>query len=187
MQLISTMTERKTTLSFKITLLILAIYLVVSIIGMFHHEIWLDEAQHFFIARDASSFSDVYNNMRYDWHPSLWNFLLFPVIHFITANPAGMQVIHLMITTGIIYIFLRYAPFNIVFKLLVIFGYYFLFEYNLISRNYSLWILFLFICCFLSRDIEKNLFPICELIILMCNTHLFYMFASRRAFSYLYN
>jgi hypothetical protein len=145
---------------------------------MFHHEIWLDEAQHFLIARDSSSFLDVYYNMRYDGHPRLWNFLLFPIIHFITVNPAGMQVFHLFITTTIIYFFLRYAPFGIIFKILTIFGYYFLFEYNLISRNYALGILFLFNCCFLFRNTEKNLIPICMLIILMCNTHLFYMIAS---------
>lgn len=176
------MIERKNILSFKITLLILSIYLTASIIGILHHEIWLDEAQHFLIARDSGSLSDVYHNMRYDGHPRLWNFLLFFITHFITANPAGMQVFHLLITTTIVYFFLRYAPFDIIFKILIIFGYYFLFEYNLISRNYALGILFLFNCCFLFRDAEKNLIPICILIILLCNTHLFFMFTSMGIF-----
>ena len=175
---ISKMIERKNILTFKITFLILSIYITASIIGMLHHEIWLDEAQHFLIARDSGSLSDVYYNMRYDGHPRLWNFLLFFITHFITNSPEGMQVFHLLITTTIIYFFLRYAPFDIIFKILIIFGYYFLFEYNLLSRNYALGILFLFNCCFLFRNTEKNLIPICILIILLCNTHLFYMFTS---------
>ena len=56
---------------------VLFLYLVISIAGLYYHELWLDEAQHFLIGRDSNSLPALYNNMRYDGHPRLWNFLLY--------------------------------------------------------------------------------------------------------------
>ena len=87
-----------------------------------------------------------------------------------------MQAFHLIIICTTVFIFLRYAPFDIITKLLIISGYFFLFEYNLISRNYALGILFLFASCKLLAQENKNLLPVGVLLILMCNTHLFFVF-----------
>jgi hypothetical protein len=166
-------------------LFLLAIYLLVSIIGMAHHELWLDEAQHFLIGRDSHSLPEMYYNMRYDGHPRLWNGLLYLITHFITPSYIGMQVFHLAIAACTAFIFLRYAPFSLPVKILVLCGYYFIFEYDLISRNYAPGILLLFICCLLMRDPRKNLLWIGMLLFLMCNTHLFFAFAAMGIFFYL--
>src|SRR5580658_4602091 len=100
------------------------LFFVVSAIGILHHQIWLDEAQHFLIGRDSNSLSSLYTNMQYDGHVRLWNYLLFFITHYISANPLGMQIFHLAIITLTVYVFLRYAPFDIFTKLLVISGYF---------------------------------------------------------------
>jgi hypothetical protein len=164
---------------------LLTAYLVISIAGMLRHELWLDEAQHFLIGRDSHSFTSMYYNMRYDGHPRLWNFLLYLITHYVTESYVGMQVFHLLITTCTIFVFLRYAPFSLLIKILVISGYYFLFEYNLLSRNYALGILLLFICCVWLREPRKNILRIGGLLFLMCNTHLFYAIAACGIFLYL--
>src|ERR1700691_4076213 len=73
------------------------VFLILSAIGIFSHELWLDEAQHFLIARDSDSLQEVYFHMQYDGHVRGWNFLLYFITHYISANPLYMQVFHWLI------------------------------------------------------------------------------------------
>ncbi len=114
--------DKNKKLPLRILLPLLAAYLVISIVGMLHHELWLDEAQHFLIGRDSHSLPEMYYNMRYDGHPRLWNFMIYLVTHYITESYAGMQVLHLLITTSTIFVFLRFAPFSLLIKILIISG-----------------------------------------------------------------
>jgi len=164
---------------------IMLLYSIISLIGMFHHEIFMEEAQSLTIARDSSSILDVYKNMLYEGHVTLWNTLLFFITHYISARPVYMQLFHLLVINGTVFIFLRYAPFNLPVKTLIIFGCYFLFVYSLISRNYALGILLLFVCCILMANPARNMASIGILLIFMCFTHLFYLFAAIGIFLYL--
>lgn len=179
------MTHKIEPLLLRQVLLLVSVYLLISIVGMAHHELWLDEAQHFLIGRDSHSLAEMYYNMRYDGHPRLWNGLIWLITHWITPGTTGMQVFHLVIATCTAFIFLRYAPFSLLIKILILSGYYFLFEYDLISRNYAPGILLLFICCVLMQEPRKNLLWIGMLMFLMCNTHLFFAFAAMGIFFYL--
>jgi hypothetical protein len=164
---------------------VLFVYLLLSILGLHYHELALEEAQFFLFGRDSDSLSSLYRNMQYEGHPRLWCALLFFINHTITTSPAGMQVLHLAVSATTVFLFLRYAPFGILVKLLVIFGYYFLFEYNILSRNYAPGILVLFICCILLRDARKNLFWIGCMLVLLCNTHLFFAFSAIGIYAFL--
>ena len=165
---------------------ILLVYCVVSALGIHYHELFLDEAHHFLVPRDSATLAEFYDNLRYDGHPRLWGGLLFFITHYITANPVAMRIFHLLITASAVFVFLRYAPFSLPMKILILSGYYFLFEYNWLSRNYAPGILLLFICCHLLRDAEKNLLRIGCLILLLCSTHVFFTFASMGIFGYLF-
>ncbi|HXB91261.1 MAG TPA: hypothetical protein VNU72_03185 [Puia sp.] len=185
---------------------VLLLYVLISILGMYYHELALEEAQFFLLARDSDSLSSLYHNMQYEGHPRLWCALLFFITHFITSSYIGMQVLHLMITTATVFLFLRYAPFRMWMKAFIIGGYYFLFEYDILSRNYAPGILVLFVCCLQMsraaatvnrressrrwsdagltrvRDLETrrglNLPLMGLLLVLLCNTHLFFAFAA---------
>ena len=50
------------------TLPLLAVFVTVSAAGLYYHELFLDEVQHFLIGRDSNSLSSMYWNMRYDGH-----------------------------------------------------------------------------------------------------------------------
>jgi hypothetical protein len=173
-------------LSLRIVLPVLFLYASIVALGLHFHELFLDEAHHFLLARDSDSLASMYNNARYDGHPRLWHALLFFITHVITTDPVAMQVFHWLITTAVAYVFLRYAPFDLSIKILVLAGYYFLFEYSLLSRNYALGILLLFICCHLLNDKEKNLVGVGALLVVMCNTHIFFTFAAMGIFLILF-
>lgn len=164
----------------------LAIYAILITIGLSTHELFLDEAHHFLLARDSSSLADLYNNARYDGHPRLWHTILFVITHTLSTSPVAMQVLQGIIAIAVAYVFLRYAPFTLLVKIAILFGYYFLFEYSVLSRNYALGLLFLFIACAMLNDGRRPLIAIGVLVLLMCNTHIFFTFASIALYGYLF-
>lgn len=141
--------------------------------GILHHEFFVDEAHHWLLARDSNSVAELIANTRIEGHPLLWSFLLYVVTRF-TSDPFWMQFLHLLISTSAVFLFLRKAPFAWIFKILFIFGYFMIFEYNLISRNYMLGILFLFLACSVFGNRHKRFISVCVFLALAANTHLMF-------------
>lgn len=127
------------------------LYFTISLVGIINHEIWLDEAHHWLLARDSFSIKELIINTRYEGHPILWNLLLYLISRF-TYNVFWMQLLHILISSTVVFIFLKYSPFKLIFKILFIFGYFILFEYNLLSRNYMLGVLFIFLACSIPKS-----------------------------------
>ena len=149
------------------------LYFTISWIGILHHELWLDEAHHWLLARDSTSIFDLVKNTRYEGHPILWNVLLYAITRF-TWNPFSMQVFHILISTSVVFLFLRKAPFSWIFKTLFIFGYFMIFEYNLISRNYILGILFLFLACSVFKERDRKFLLLSFYLAVAANVHLMF-------------
>jgi len=157
--------------------LIAALYFAVSIFGILHHEMWLDEMHHFLLARDSTGIVNLAYNARYDGHPLLWDLLVYLLTRF-THNPLYMQLLNIFISLTAVIIFLRYAPFTDLFKFLFVFSYFMLYEYNIISRNYAISALFLFISCSLIFAERRNYAVIFLSLVLLCCTHLFSLFCA---------
>ncbi len=152
---------------------LILLYFISSFIGILNHEIWLDESHHWLLARDSNSLSNLIINTNSEGHPILWNILLFYITRF-TLNPYWMQLFHILISTSAVLIFLIKAPFTLIFKTLFIFGYFILYEYNIISRNYMLGVLFLFLACSIFKDRGKKFTLLCFLLAVVANTHLIF-------------
>ena len=161
------MKQSKTNQAFSL-LLTLAFFTLVFI-GILNHEMWRDELQAWLIARDSSSISELFNNLRYEGHPGLWYILLFLLTRF-THNPFSMQILHICIATGVIYIFARFSPFTPLQKLLFTFGYFPFYEYALISRSYGLGVLLIFSFCALFKFRYKNYLWLLITLFLLANT-----------------
>jgi hypothetical protein len=144
----------------------------VALFGLFHHEMWRDEHQAWLVARDAHSYGQVFDNLRYEGNPALWHSILF-VITRITSNPWGMQFIHLLIATGFIFLFNRYAPLSTFYKILFSFGYFPLYEYAVISRSYGLGILLVFTACVLYKNRKSNYLLLGLALALMANVTIY--------------
>jgi hypothetical protein len=107
---------------------------------------WRDEMGPWLIARDSHSLFDIFHNIRYDGHPSLWYILLWPLT-FVTTNPGSIQWLNLGVAAGAVFLIARNAPFSRWVRLAVALGYYPIYEYGSIARNYSLGILALVAFC----------------------------------------
>ena len=128
-----------------------AAYAAVLAFALFHHEMWRDEVQAWMFARDSTGPLDLFRNMEYEASPMLWHLLLMPVTR-LTSSPVGMQVLHWVIASAAIFVVARYAPFGPLQKILFSFGYFPLYEYGVMSRNYALGLLCIVVACALIRQ-----------------------------------
>jgi hypothetical protein len=125
-------------------LVVLGGYVVLLGILIPRHEPWFDEAQAWLLARDASPLQLLTHLLRYEGNPGLWHFILMPFAKL------GFPYMTLNVIGGIfgalgVYVFLRFAPFPPIVKVLVPFSYFIFFQYAVVSRSYVMAPLFLFL------------------------------------------
>jgi len=152
--------------------LVLLVFVAVSSVGTFHHEMWRDELEAWLIAKDSFSIPDLLENLKYTGHPALWYLCLYFMAK-ITHDPVIMQLFNLMVVSGAVFIFLRHAPFNKVKKLLFCFSYFPLYEYGMISRSYGLGMLLVFIFCALFCKTKPNYLCLAITLVLLSHTHIY--------------
>ena len=130
---------------------------------------WRDEIQAWLLARDSTSIFNLFANLKYEGHPGLWHLCLMPLSR-ITHSPVVMQMFHLLITGVAVYLFVRYAPFNWFQKLLFCFGYFVLYEYAIVARNYALGLLLITVFCVLFKERYKRFIWVGCVLFLLAHT-----------------
>lgn len=147
---------------------IFLIYSILLGISVLKHEPWFDEAQAWLLARDASFIELIVKYLRYEGSPGLW--------HLILMIPAklGFPYITLNIISAILaaagtYLFLRYAPFPLLIKLLYPFSFFAFYQYAVIARSYSLIPLLLFSIAVIYKEKINKPFLFWGLLILLAN------------------
>lgn len=148
------------------------LYIMIAGIGISHHELRGDEIHSWNIAKASGSISDLITNTRYEGHPPVWYLILWSISKF-THNLVYVQIVHWIIACSVVFMVLFYSPFTLTTKILIPFGYYFLFEYAILSRNYAIGVLPAFwICVILYKDFKHKLLLYYILLFFMSNTHL---------------
>jgi len=134
---------------------VLLFYALVSALLLLHHEPWRDEMQCWEIARSSASLSELFFNARYEGHPSAWYLLLFAVTRF-THDFIAVQWLHWLMALASAGLILWRSPFSYWQKGLLVFGYFFLFEYGVLARNYALGVLISLAICSLMQDWRRH-------------------------------
>lgn len=145
------------------------LFLAVSAFTASHHEMWRDEIQAWLLARDSGSVSELFAHLKYEGHPGLWHLCLMPLTR-ITHSPVIMQVFHLLIAGVTVYLFVRYAPFNLLQKFLFCFGYFVVYEYAILARNYALGLLLIIVFCILFKERYKRFISVGCVLFLLAHT-----------------
>ncbi len=145
------------------------LFLAIGALTASQHEMWRDEIQAWLLARDSTSVFNLFANLKYEGHPGLWHLCLMPLSR-ITHSPVIMQMFHLLITGATVYLFVRYAPFNWFQKLLFCFGYFVLYEYTIVARNYALGMLLITVFCVLFRERYKRFIWVGCVLFLLAHT-----------------
>jgi len=149
--------------------LVVLSFLCIGLLNILTHEMWRDELQAWLIAKDSVSIVNLFHNLRYEACPGLWYICLYFISRF-TAQPIAMQLFHLALAAATIYIFTRFSPFTKLQKILFAFGYYPLYEYTAISRNYAMGILFIFLLCVIFRTRTENYFLLSCILFMLAQT-----------------
>ena len=148
------------------------IYIIVAGFTIFHHELWGDELHSWNIAKNSGSFSDLISNTRYEGHPPFWYSILWIVSKF-THDVSMIQWAQFLFALIINFLILFASPFPFVTRLLIPFGYFFLYEYAAFSRNYTIGFLLAFsICIILQKNFKYKLLLYYTFLFLLANTHL---------------
>lgn len=153
------------------TLLILAFFCL-GLVGILHHEMWRDELQAWLLARDSASVVELYQNLRFEGHPGLWHLCLYWISQW-THNPLAMQIFHLLIATGSACLLIKFSPFSLMQRALLSFGYFFFYEYSIVSRNYGIGVLLIFVFCTLFSQRKNRYLLISIILALLANTNIF--------------
>jgi hypothetical protein len=157
-------------------LLLLLSYTAMVLLALYNHEPWGDEADTWLQARDLDVLPLI-KMSAYHGHPSLW-LLTQEVMHNFGLTFSSIFVINLLFTLGAVSLFLYKFPFSIWTKIPVIFSYFWIYEYSVNARNYSLGIFLLFLLCcqFSTRAARPILYGI-TLALLANSLNYFFFFA----------
>ena len=112
-----------------------------------HHEMWRDEIHAWTLSRLAHGFSELVDGDRiYEGHPPLWFWYLHLWSWFV-KSAWGVQAATIAAATAAAVLVARFAPFPRYLKVLLLFTYYFGYEYTVMARNYVLgWLLLCLFC-----------------------------------------
>jgi hypothetical protein len=105
---------------------------------------WFDELQSWNLARASHSLPELFRHLRYEGHPPLWYLPLWVLTRF-TGDPRAMQALGWVIVVAIDAVVLFRAPFPVPARIALVAGYFFAFEYSVITRSYGLGVLLLVI------------------------------------------
>ena len=155
----------------RFALLVTGAYGLALAVLLAHHELWADEIQAWLLARDSGGVPELLANLRYEGHPPLWHLLLMPLTRM-TNDPSAMQALHWAIAVSAVYVIVRHAPFTALQRALLPFGYYPLYEYGAISRNYALGLLCAAAACSLLRRWRRAPWRLGAVLFLMSLTSL---------------
>jgi hypothetical protein len=165
-------TDSPVATSWKIALAVTVLFAGFGTLGILHHEMWLDETHHWLLSFDNFSLGEMIFNARYEGHPLLWNVLLYVLSHA-TSDPVSMQVLNLIISAAGVFLLLRYSPFSLVNKILIVCSYFIFYEYTIIARNYALVFLLLVIVCILYKKKQERFLLFSFVLALLAQAHLF--------------
>ena len=148
---------------------IVAAFVAITTFVAAHHEPWRDEADAWLVVRDID-FARIFDWTRHAGTPALWYAILAPLAR--SGLPyESQQLLHLVITTGAVAIFVTYAPLSRLTKLLAVFSYYFAYEYSIIVRSYALAILLIFAAAALWQRRAERPVLLAIVLALLCNTN----------------
>jgi len=114
---------------------ILMLDMILLCIAAARHTLWRDETNPWLIARDSYSLVGLMQNLRYEPHPPLWNFLLYAISR-LSWNPEWMKLPNLTFAVVAVGLILFCQRLSRMTRIGITFSYFFLFEYSVIDRDY---------------------------------------------------
>jgi len=162
-------------------ILLTATYVVVVGLGMRFHEMWRDELEIFAKIRD-NGLAEV---LSAQFDTNVYFYALYAFVKSFASSPVAFQAFHLAVAASAVFVFARFSPFTRTQKVLFAFGYFPLFEYGIISREYAFGCLLTWIALALITRERRNYVAVALALVLLANHGLFSAFVSIGLTAYL--
>jgi len=134
-----------------------------------HHECWRDEADVWLAARDMSP-AQLFRWLGGAGTPGLWYFMVMPLAK--AGLPYGsMLFLHVAIAIAFAALIALLSPFPRLFKVLIIFSYYFLYEFAVVARSYGLTVLLLMLIAIALTAPRRKMVVLGGLLFLLFNAN----------------
>ena len=148
----------------------MAIYAVAIIFVSTYHEVWKDEVGVFSIIRSHPNFLDALRELKQYGHPFLWYSVLWLSYKVIHASVA-LKVAQIVIAVLSAWVLISKSPFTTFEKVLFLSGYFTLYEYAAISRNYGISMLLLLVVASLYSDRFNRMILYSLAVFFLAQTH----------------
>ncbi|MGY6770886.1 hypothetical protein [Komagataeibacter sp. NFXK3] len=116
---------------FKLTMLI--IWVIITCCAINYHSMWRDEVRNFMIAINATNSIHIIGNA----HPAV-SYLIQKLGYLIFHTYKVLPVSSFIISFLAVFLVLFFSPFGIITNIAFIFGYFSLYEYTVMARNYGI-------------------------------------------------
>jgi len=133
---------------------VLLSYVCVVLWTVRYHEKWADEAQAWLIARDLDLPAIWFHELRYEGSPGLWHTILWVAQHVFQAGYGAIGYIGLTFAIAGVTVLLFLAPFPRIVRWPLAFTYFFVYQYAVIARPYTLMPLLAFVAAIFFKDLK---------------------------------
>lgn len=153
----------------KLNLCIIFAWAIISLIMIFFHENWRDEAQSWLIVRDLS-LGEIFSQLKYEGHFLFWYLIIMPFAKlgfpYITQNIISW----IIVLISVLLINLK-SPLKTYQKALFTFSLPMIYQFPVIARCYSLIPLAISLIATFYKDRKEKTFRYILSIVLLANTH----------------
>jgi hypothetical protein len=138
-------------------------FLILCYVQIWHHVLWRDELNALAITWASPTIPSLFWHIHHEGHPWLWYVILWIPSRF-TQSVLVLKYVEGIVSTAIILFVALRAPFRTWEKALILAGYFFVFEYTVISRMYG--VMLLLFVLYLDRRVRKAGSPIASAVLL---------------------
>ncbi len=156
-----------TLISWGILLSWLAIVIGVS----FFHEMWKDEVRALSLAISPDFLSGLPTELKNEGHPIVW-YLLLRWGFQISQSTAVLQIMSIAVAFISVFLFFRYAPFVVWFKICFLITFLPFYEYSVVARNYGISMLFFFLFASFYPQRRKKAVGLAIILAVLANTNI---------------
>lgn len=150
---------------------ILTLWLAFIIFISYHHEIWRDEAHCLYVALSADSLWQLPHAVKNEGHPILWYLILW-LGYYAIHTPVVLKITSVAVGFVAVFIFFRFSPFPVWFKLLFLLSFLPFYEYTIMARNYGISMLFFFLFATFYKKKEEKPFLLAFILLALANTNI---------------
>lgn len=133
------------------------------------HVVWRDEVGALTVATHARSWGDLMQSLHTEAHPIVW-YAILRIGHGLTQSPVVLPAAAFVIAALAAFLILRYAPFPIWARLLIVFGAFVGHEYSVIARNYGVGVLLMICACIAFHRRNDRRWVLSLILVLLANT-----------------